>query len=290
MSFLLILAVLLSGLIHATWNFFGKKSGDKFAYFYLVKISQSIIYLPIVAYIISKEPVRIESVPYIIMGGLIHIAYWYYLSQSYTYEDLSVVYPIARSAPALIPIFSFISLGERLALGGILGIVLVSIGVYLLTFENGKFKETLKRISNFKEKGILFSYITLFTVIAFSLNDKKASGLVNPVAYVYLFETISLLGLTPILFLTGKQLLLKNEIKVNFFSIALSGIMIILSYSLTIFAMKYSPVSYVTSVRQIGIVFGVLYGVIFLKESYGLRRISASIAIALGIIAIGLFG
>ncbi len=290
MSFKLILLVLLSGLVHATWNFFAKKSKDKLTFFYIVKIIQTVIYLPLIIYILSKNPLLSKAIPYIIAGGLIHTVYWYSLGEAYTYGDLSIVYPIARSAPAVIPIFSFLFLGERLTLWGIAGIILVSIGVYLLTFEHGQFKETLRKIFSFKEKGIIFSYITLITVVAFSLNDKKASSLVDPIAYVYLFEIVSLIGLTPVMFLRKKTTEIKEEFSHNFLNLLLSGVMVILSYALIIYAMKYSLVSYVTSVRQVGIVFGVLFGVIFLKEDYGLRRIISSVLITLGIIIIGLLG
>lgn len=290
MSFKLILLVLLSGLVHATWNFFAKESKDKLAFFYIVKIIQTVIYLPLIIYILSKNSLLSNAIPYIIAGGLIHTVYWYSLGEAYTYGDLSIVYPIARSAPAVIPIFSFLFLGERLTLWGVLGIILVSVGVYLLTFEHGQFKETLKKIFSFKEKGIIFSYITLITVVAFSLNDKKASSLVDPIAYVYLFEIVSLIGLTPIMFLRKKTTEIKEEVNHNFINLLLSGVMVVLSYALIIYAMKYSLVSYVTSVRQVGIVFGVLLGVIFLKEDYGLRRIISSVLITLGIIIIGLLG
>jgi len=290
MSFKLILLVLLSGFVHATWNFFAKKSKDKLTFFYIVKIIQTVIYLPLIIYILSRNPVLSKAIPYIIASGLIHTVYWYSLGEAYTYGDLSIVYPIARSAPAVIPIFSFLFLGERLTLWGIIGIILVSIGVYLLTFEHGQFKETLRKIFGFKEKGIIFSYITLITVVAFSLNDKKASSLVDPIAYVYLFEIVSLIGLTPVMFLRKKTTEIKKEFGHNFINLLLSGVMVILSYALIIYTMKYSLVSYVTSVRQVGIVFGVLFGVIFLKEDYGLRRIISSVLITLGIIIIGLFG
>lgn len=285
-----IFLVLISSIIHATWNFYGKKSIDKLVYFYLVKILQVIIYFPVVFNILSKEGISYNAIPYIIAGGVIHIFYWFSLSQAYTYEDLSVVYPIARSAPALIPIVSFLIIGERISPGGIIGIVLVSIGVYLLTFEHGKFLEITKKIFSFKEKGILFSYLTLITVVMFTINDKKASYIVNPVAYVYLFETISLIGLTPFVFLMRKEKLIKKELKNNFVSILISSISIILSYSLIVYAMKFSPASYVVAIRQFGIIVGVFYGVIFLKEGYGLRRFLASLMITAGIIIIGVFG
>jgi uncharacterized membrane protein len=66
--------------------------------------------------------------------------------------------------------------------------------------------------------------------------------------------------------------------------------MVILSYSLAIFVMRTSPVSYVVSIREVGIVFGVLLGSLMLKEKYGKVRLIASIIILIGILLITFAG
>ncbi len=289
MNFLTLSLLVLSGFLHATWNFLGKSSKDKLSFFFLIKVAQAVIYLPVVIYILKAEHFSSKALPFVMIGGIIHVFYWLCLSLSYTYADLSVVYPIARSAPAFIPVFSYLILKERFSAAGILGIALVSVGVYLLTFERGKFLGTLKRIFNLKEKGIVYSYITLLTVIAFSLNDKMAANLVNPVAYVYLFELVSLSLLTPIVVASRKKEVILSELKNGFLPVIAGGILIILSYSLTVYALKSSSVAYATSVRQVGILFGSLYGVAFLKENLGARRILAALLITAGIVIIGIF-
>jgi drug/metabolite transporter (DMT)-like permease len=66
--------------------------------------------------------------------------------------------------------------------------------------------------------------------------------------------------------------------------------MVILSYSLAIFVMRTSPVSYVVSIREVGIVFGVLLGSLILKEKYGKVRLIASIIILIGVLLITFAG
>jgi uncharacterized membrane protein len=52
--------------------------------------------------------------------------------------------------------------------------------------------------------------------------------------------------------------------------------------------MRTGSLSYIVSIREVGIIFGVLEGVLFLKEPFQKRRIIASIIIALGIVIISI--
>ena len=61
-----------------------------------------------------------------------------------------------------------------------------------------------------------------------------------------------------------------------------------LSYSLIVFVMKFEKISYIMSMRQLSIVFGVILGNMVLKERYGLVRFIASCLIFLGIFCIGI--
>ncbi len=290
MRFSLVLMVVFSAFIHALWNLLAKKSKDKLVFLYLAKICEVVIYLPLAVYLINKFPIPLEGWVYIAISGIINAVYWYVLSQAYAYGDLSIVYPIARSAPAIIPLISFILMGERLKAGGIIGIALVVLGIYMITFENNSFKETVSMIFKFQDKGVAFAFITLITVVLYSLVDKKASSIVNPILYVYFFEMVAFIVLSPMIAATKNMNLIRGKIKINLAAIILTGIMIILSYAIVVYAMKSSPLSYIISVREIGIVFGVLAGVIFLHESYGKNRIIASLFIAIGIITTGTFG
>ena len=61
-----------------------------------------------------------------------------------------------------------------------------------------------------------------------------------------------------------------------------------LSYSLIVFVMKFEKISYIMSMRQLSIVFGVILGNLVLRERYGLVRFIASGLIFLGIFCIGI--
>jgi hypothetical protein len=87
---------------------------------------------------------------------------------------------------------------------------------------------------------------------------------------------------------TKSAQLLETEFRKNSLSIIASAILIVVSYAIVVFVMRTSSLSYIVSIREVGIIFGVLEGVLFLKEPFQKRRIIASIIIALGIVIISI--
>lgn len=291
MTYLSIFIILASGVIHATWNFFAKRSKDKLTFLYLAKILQSLLYLPLALLILKKNPIPLYGWYAIILSGIIHSFYWIFLSNALTFGDLSLVYPIARSAPALIPIPAFFLFKERLTAFGIIGITIVLLGVYFISINSFNLGNLLKRIFLIEDRGVLFSFLTLISVTFYSLTDKFGAKFVHPILYVYFFELISLLILSFVVVFRKRGLTkMKYEWKENKLHIILVGITIILSYSLIILVMRVAPVSYIVAVREVGIIFGVILGIFVLKEKYGKVRFISSVLIFLGIVLIGILG
>ena len=60
-----------------------------------------------------------------ILSGIIHGIYILCLSRAYKTQDISYVYPIARSAPVFVPVFAWLFLNEKLQLQTILAIFII---------------------------------------------------------------------------------------------------------------------------------------------------------------------
>ena len=284
-----ILLVILSALIHSLWNFFFKKSKDSSIFIFWAKIFEIIFYFPVVVFLLLKQGLNYKGLIPIFLSGTIHFFYWFFLSSGYNISDLSLVYPISRSSPLLTLFFSFLFFDEKVTFLGFIGILLILLGIYFISINSFNLKNFLT-VFNRDNKGLIFAFLTLITVTFYSLVDKIGANYINPVVYVYFIELVSLIPFTIFILLNKKKddlfkILKKDKINIIFTSIA-----IILSYSLIIFVMRISKLSYVVSIREVGIVFGVLLGIIFLKEKYGLIRITSSIIIFIGILLISFFG
>ena len=70
---------------------------------------------------------------FVILSGLIHLAYSLFLQRGYQVADLSVVYPVARGTGPLLSSFgAFLFLGESPTGPGLAGLGLVIIGIGII--------------------------------------------------------------------------------------------------------------------------------------------------------------
>jgi drug/metabolite transporter (DMT)-like permease len=90
-------------------------------------------------------------------------------------------------------------------------------------------------------------------------------------------------------YLRDKELV-RAEWKLNRRNILLVGIFAPGGYLLFLFALSLAPVSHMAPMREIGTVFGSIFGIRLLRESGGVRRIVGGILITAGVISLGLFG
>ena len=66
-------------------------------------------------------------------SALTHACYGLWLSRAYAHADMSLVYPIARSTPAFVPLIAVPLLGESVSPLGALGIALVVLSLWAVT-------------------------------------------------------------------------------------------------------------------------------------------------------------
>jgi len=160
--------ILLSASFHSLWNFLVKKSQNKYVFSWWMKIFELIIYFPISYYLLISGEFVAGGWFIVILSGMVHFVYWMLLSSAYKYGDLSIVYPIARSAPLFVTLFAFLFFGEQLSWVGVIGILCVMIGIYVLTIGSVHFHS----INLFRNKGVILAFLTSLSVTAYSLIDK----------------------------------------------------------------------------------------------------------------------
>src|SRR5512134_376422 len=96
--------VLLSALIHASWNTIVKSDVDRLVSFAVVMISGTILCLFLAPFVAFPSS---EAWGYIVASTIVHNFYYFFLLRAYAHGDLSHVYPIARGmGPLLVAIFS----------------------------------------------------------------------------------------------------------------------------------------------------------------------------------------
>jgi len=279
-----ILLVLLSAAMHALRNFFNKKALDKQAFVWWYEVFGILFFTPLFLFTLLHEGTNIHiSTTFILLSGFVHFIYWYFLSKALEKGDLSLIYPIMRSSPALVLIFSITILGEDVSALGVTGILLVAIGVYTINMESLALSELFRPFGSMtRDRAIQFAFLTLFSVACYTLVDKIAVSQMHPVIFTYIYPWISLSFFSGYIFKAKPKDVLKKEWRRHKGSILVCGVLSIFGYFLILVAFTIERMSYVTGFRQLSIVFAVLLGGHLLKEKNKRIRIASSIIIFIG--------
>ncbi|NOS67185.1 MAG: EamA family transporter [Candidatus Peribacteraceae bacterium] len=278
--------VLISAAIHAWREMMMKKSHDKQIFIWLICTTAVVIFFPMFVYEVWQGHLTQTAVVLSMGGAITHSIYWYFMSRSYEKGDLSHVYPIMRSAPALVFIIAVLFLHERVTTLATLGVVTIVAGIYAINMKSVTFRGFLEPLQSFGERSTRFALLTMLMVTAYSIQDKIMMQHVSPLLYSYFTVVFPTLYWTPFVLKTKSKAAITAEWNKSPFDIILTAIIAMVSYSLILYALTFERVSYVSGLRQIGIVFGVLLGGHLLKERHKWIRLTGSGLIFAGTILI----
>jgi len=277
----------LSAILHVSYHLFYKRSNDKQVFVWWLLLVSVVAYSPLVV----TKPLQIprEGWACMLTTSVAEVAYFASMGKTYQVGDLSVAYPLARgSAPLFITLWALLFLKEELTIWGLLGILSIASGLYLINTR--LWKDLWKPLRQLGNPESCWALITGFCISAYSTIDKVGVRYVPPFIYIYIVFLITLLGFTPYILLSGRKASVLIEWRANKVGILFSGIAALLTYYLVLLAMRLSHVSYVGSVREMSVVLGALVGSVWLGEGYGQIRILASSLVFLGILLIGVGG
>jgi len=285
--------VLVSALLHAAWSAGIKGSGSPLAFNVLQQGAGLLGLLVVLPFFVPAEvPGAVWGL--VVATGAVHAFYLFFMSRAFERADLSLVYPLIRSTPALLPLIAVPLLGETLRPAGVLGIAIVVAGIWILHARPGRGLRALLA------PGLGFAWLTLFTTVAYSLLDKRVMELLSagpwtgpaPRSVVFFF----LLGGAHATFFVPMALRrvgpgeVARSWRAGAWRPALAMLASFGSYGLILEAYRTAPASYVVAVRQTSVLFAVGIAALFLTERPDRRRAVAATATVLGVALIALAG
>jgi drug/metabolite transporter (DMT)-like permease len=286
-----LLLVLGSALLHAIWSAAIKGSRNPLAFNLIqeiVAVTAALLLLPLVE--LDEVPTAVWKLT--AATGVAHGLYFYFMSRAYQEADLSLVYPIIRSTPAFLPLIAVPLLGESISPWGALGIATLVAGIWLIQADRSL---ELRRL---RSRGIQFAYLTLAATVAYSLLDKQAmvhlsqatwtSPLPRTVFFFFLLSVANTVVFTPLALRRVSWTTLREAVRHDGARAmaALAGSL--LGYSLILEAFQTAPASYVVAVRQVSVLFALLFAVVWLRERPDRRRIVGATATVVGVALISL--
>jgi uncharacterized membrane protein len=277
--------VLASAALHAVWNLLLKRVEGGIVFAWLFSFIGALVYLPFVAHILITDASIVTPLilGVLVINSLLHLLYYWLLSRGYQVGDLSLVYPLARgTGPLLATIGAILLLSERPSISILIGAVLVSLGVVILTGNP-------LALGNVKNRpAITYGLLVGVSIAAYTLWDRVSVHdlLIPPLLVIWVSTCFRLVVLTPHTFKHWAELArLWQQHKREAFGI---GILDTLGYFLFLVALQTADVSLLSPLRQTSILFGALLGTQLLGEAGAWRRSAASAIMVVGVVAVAL--
>jgi drug/metabolite transporter (DMT)-like permease len=311
-----VLLIAVSAIAHALWNWLGKRENSSSGFFFTANMMGWLCLLPVLAFAARAVPAMLASAWWLILlTGFFQALYYASLSNAYRDGDLSLVYPIVRSAAVLFVTLANVGLGRAGQLGplAIAGIGLIVAGILLLP--HARFRDITLR--GFRSRGMLFALLAAVGTMGYSIVDDHALRLLRPalaplapVVTTLLFALLE--GASTSLWLGG--FVLAGAARVRSAARAagtarvgvprlsalrippgqlrpalLSGIAIFTAYTLVLIAMGFARnVTYIVAFRQMSIPIGVLLGLAVLREPLNPPKIAGVLTVTAGLVLVAL--
>lgn len=201
-------------------------------------------------------------------------------------SPLSITLPFLALSPIFMIFTSNLMLGERLDEFGIMGIVLTAIGAYLLNVKTTRkgLWEPFKAIG--RERGSVYMIIVAFIYSITSNLGKMAILHSSPLFFTATYLPILAAILFPVLVWKNHGRI--RQIFSHGIIFNLIGLAIAFATITHFLAVNISEVPYVISVKRMSLLFGIIYGAIWFKETNIMERLIGGIVMIVGVVIITL--
>ncbi|HEV2426731.1 MAG TPA: hypothetical protein VGS61_00770 [Acidimicrobiales bacterium] len=258
-------AVLGAGMLHALWNAMTKSQRDLVASFALLNLASAAVCWAIWP---AVGLPRGAAWPYIAGSTVGHLAYESFLLASYRRSDFSLSYPVARgAAPVFVSLGGLAFANEHLGLRGAGGVGLVVAGIASLAVARGRRGE---------RRHVVWALATGAAIAVYTVVD----GLGVRASHDALRYGIALFAIQSTLWTLGAVarhgVAWWPEARVAARGLA-SGVLADAGYLVILWAQQRAPLGEVSAVRETGVLWAAVIGVLVFGEGR-LRRVAVPAA------------
>ena len=226
-----------------------------------------------------------EVWPMMVISGLSLLLFYSCIVATMRSGDLSIYYPITRSSPLFVVVFSFFILDQSYSLIMLGGIGMVLVGAFLLQYRPGS------RLLS-EPRTLFLAFFAMCTHGILTLADAEAMQKVEPAVYMFVMYIFVVPAMA---FVLSIRRSVDSNIYGHLFvgwvktpvRFAIAGITAYASYYMILVAFQQGAnVAAVSAVRQVSIPFSVLLGCLIYKEARMPARLAWSVLLALGVVVI----
>jgi drug/metabolite transporter (DMT)-like permease len=279
MSSLAIALLLLSAVLHATWNFLGKRQDPTASFMLAANTLGTLALAPLL--ILFWDSLGAFSAPVwglIVLTGLAQAVYYVGLAGAYRAGDLSLAYPLVRAVPVLLVTLLTLLLeqGNPPSQQAVAGMVLIVAGCLILPLHHfGQLN-----VRSYASLAVLLALVAALGTVGYSILDDRALRLLRAgdgltagnLAVTLVYAIIA--GISASLWLGAFVALRRQDrrqaralTRADLRQAFLVGLFIFVGYALVLVALALVPnVGYAVAFRQLSIPLGAVLAIVLLKE------------------------
>ncbi|OUE19892.1 EamA-like transporter family protein [Clavibacter michiganensis] len=265
-----------SAVAHTGWNALSKAgAAGGTSFVWLCTAVGALIALPVAVVVVLAQG-SVPSWSWIgagAVGAVLHGGYTLVLQAGYRRGEVSVVYPVSRGlAPVLVAVLGVALFRQPLGIPSGVGVALIAVSVLLLLRDGS---------GDGRGRGVGWGALTAVVIAAYTLWDAAVvvSWGIPPLPY---YAVVAVLQLGMISVVARRHLgraVTRDRRRLGLAAVV--GVLIPLSYVLSLVALEHAPVAEVAALRSTSIVMSGLVAWLALGERLSPRRV-ASTALATG--------
>jgi phosphonate utilization associated putative membrane protein len=278
-----LLAIALSVIMHVAWNLLARHVDRRCNYLWWGLLAHIVLLGPWALWELVTESIwSSDLIIAIVVTAIANTLYFLALRQAYHYAPVALVYPEARSSPALIALWAWLLFDQTIPINGVVGIGISIIGLWIMA-ATSRGDDTAHALP--------WAIIAAVGTSIYSLSDKVAVSFLPTFGAQLGFITVgyicSFLALTLAQWRTTGRPLPPQRPK--WIYLVTGGLFIGTAYALVVRAMLELPASYVVAFTNSGIVLATLLSIGLLKEREQWQgRLIAAVIISCGLAILGL--
>jgi len=280
-----LLAIGGSVLMHVTWNLLARHVDRRCNYLWWGLLAHLVIFGPWALWSLARDahwtPVLGIT---LVVTALANTLYFLALRRAYHFAPVALVYPVARSSPLLIALWSLWLFDERLGIWGWLGMSVSIAGLWLMG-RSARGGDTAHALP--------WALLAALCTSIYSLSDKTAvaylPGFASQMGFVSVGYLTSFIGLS--LHQRSRHGSWRPPCRPANGYWLVGGLFVGTAYALVINAMQTLPATYAVAYTNAGIVLAALLSMTLFGERQAWRpRLLAMTTICCGLLVMGLFG
>jgi phosphonate utilization associated putative membrane protein len=273
-----------SVLMHVTWNLMARHVDSRANYLWWGLLAHLVMLGPFaVWHLINLADWQAQLLVALLTTSIANTTYFIALRRAYHYASVALVYPLARSSPILIALWSWLFFTQAISLWECVAISISVLGLWILaaSSRNGDARRALP-----------WTVLAALSTSIYSLSDKVAvqylPGFAEQLGFVSVGYAASFVGLTLLQRVETNRWL--PQARPAWRYILIGGLFIGTAYALVVRAMIELPAAHVVSFTNTGIVLAVLMSILLFSEREHWRhRLVGALVVSGGLVLLGWF-